>query len=209
MEITGKADILKMAGADFIEVEDTVACEYTHLIYVGGKLHAELICSPSHLKDLEAGYLYTLGRELAPVPDGLVFSLEDILSQADNFLSESKVFFETGAVHSCALVVDGQMMHFMEDIGRHNAMDKTIGAALIAGTPLEKGVILTSGRVPSDVMKKIIRAGIQAIVSRSAPTDAAIRLAKEYNVTLCGFARKSRMNVYAGRQRIIGGLDES
>jgi FdhD protein len=94
-------------------------------------------------------------------------------------------------------------MFFEEDISRHNALDKIIGDAIINRIKLDGCYVVTSGRVPSDMMVKIVRAGIPLLVSRSAPTDSAIRLAKKNNVTLIGFARGSRMNLYSCPERIV------
>ncbi|MCL1993489.1 MAG: formate dehydrogenase accessory sulfurtransferase FdhD [Spirochaetes bacterium] len=137
-----------------------------------------------------------------PIPDGPVFPLAGILSAMELFLKKSEVFANTGAVHSCAILADNQFLHFMEDIGRHNALDKTIGAALKAGTPLDRSVVLTSGRLPSDMMSKVVYSRVPVVVSRAAPTSASLELAERCNVTLCGFARENRINIYTGRERL-------
>jgi FdhD protein len=138
------------------------------------------------------------------VDNGLFISIDKILCNMDDLLQKSMIFVKTGAVHCCALIIDGELNNFREDIGRHNAFDKTIGAALYENVSLNNAIVLTSGRIPGDMMMKVIHSGIQIVVSRSAPTDLAIRLAKKYNVTLCGFARDNKLNIYSGKQRIFG-----
>jgi FdhD protein len=90
----------------------------------------------------------------------------------------------------------------MEDIGRHNAVDKILGQAIAEEIDLSKTMMITSGRVPSDMLTKVIKAKIPIIVARSVATDAAIEMANTYNITLIGYARGTRMNVYTKVERI-------
>ena len=231
MNTTKELRILKVEDGGASEKTDPVAVEQTLHIYVNGQHHTILAATPQYLEELALGHLFSAGiiRNLAdvdtlttdadfrtiwvetvrcevqpaPVSDGLRVLLTDILFNMEQFLHKSAVFFATGAVHSCALIVDGRMMHFMEDIGRHNALDKTFGAALRGSTHLDRAVVLTSGRIHSDMMIKVIHSRSQVVVSRSAPTDAAVELALRYNVTMCGFARGNQLNIYTGRHRIL------
>ena len=82
------------------------------------------------------------------------------------------------------------------DLGRHNAVDKTIGAALKAGVDLRESVLYSTGRIPTDMMWKVVRSGIPAIVSRGAVTKQATELAERFGVLLCGFSRGERINIY-------------
>ncbi|MCK4423331.1 MAG: formate dehydrogenase accessory sulfurtransferase FdhD, partial [Candidatus Omnitrophica bacterium] len=90
-----------------------------------------------------------------------------------------------------------------EDIGRHNAVDKVLGQALIDKKKLNKRMILTSGRITSEIVRKTLRHQIPILVSPSAPTDLALRLAQDFGLTLIGFARGSRLNVYTHPQRVV------
>lgn len=130
------------------------------------------------------------------------FSCKDILTRMNEFNRESELFKSTGGVHSCCLSNENENIYFEEDIGRHNAIDKVVGKALLNSVDFNKTFIVTSGRVPSDVISKISKCGIPLIVSRSAPTDKAIELAKAQNITLIGFARGGRMNIYCGQERL-------
>lgn len=112
------------------------------------------------------------------------------------FNSHSSIFEETGGVHSAALTDGESVMFFSEDIGRHNAVDKVIGKALLKGIDLEKHFLLTSGRISGEIVKKTFYAGLRAIISRSAPTCAAIVRARRANIGIIGFLRGSRFNVY-------------
>jgi len=130
------------------------------------------------------------------------FNCKDILTRMNEFNRESELFKSTGGVHSCCLCNAKENLYFEEDIGRHNAIDKVVGKGLLDSIDFSDTFIVTSGRVPSDVIRKVLNCGIPLIVSRSAPTDKAIVLAKAENVTLIGFARGGRMNIYCGQDRL-------
>ena len=93
----------------------------------------------------------------------------------------------TRAVHSCFVLRQGTILFACEDIGRHNALDKAVGEMLLQGVPLTECVLYTSGRVPVDMVRKAIRAGVPALVSKSMPTIQSLELAQEYGLQLvCG-----------------------
>lgn len=108
----------------------------------------------------------------------------------------SIVHEKTGGVHSAALT-DGKTIHFFsEDIGRHNAVDKTVGKALLQKIQPEDFFLLVSGRISGEIVKKAFHAGIRAVISRSAPTCAAINRARKINMGIIGFLRGKRFNIY-------------
>ncbi len=113
-------------------------------------------------------------------------------------MQKKAVFFKTsGGVHSCALAdTGGSILLFSEDISRYNTIDRILGEALWKNITTEDKIMLTSCRVTSGIIKKIITGNIPIVISRSAPTDYAIRLAQQKDITLIGFARGERMNVY-------------
>ncbi len=122
------------------------------------------------------------------------------------FQSISEIFNLTGGVHSSALVHEEKIIAFMEDIGRHNAIDKVIGCMLINNhtkSEFSNKILLTSGRISSEILNKIIMSKIPVVISRSAPTDRAIEICRQKNITLVGFARANKMNIYSGNNRII------
>lgn len=126
-----------------------------------------------------------------------------ISSLAADFQKRSEIYLRTGGVHSAALADDKGITIFREDIGRHNAIDKIIGSRLRAGGDFTNKIMITSGRISSEVLLKTQKCGIPMIVSRSAPTNQAIKLARDMGITLVGFARGDRMNVYSHEKRII------
>jgi FdhD protein len=117
--------------------------------------------------------------------------------------SRSGLFKETGCAHASALGIGRRMIYFSEDLGRLNAIDKAIGHLLLdLGNPADK-VLLTTGRVSSRMVLKVARVGIPVIASKAAPTDRAVELARESNVTLLGFLRENRVNVYTNEDRVV------
>jgi len=131
-----------------------------------------------------------------PVEAKLNIEPEVILNLMAEFQKKSVVFRETGGVHSAALCQGDKIMAFAEDIGRHNAVDKIIGEVFLKGEETKDKFLLLSGRVSSEILIKAARLGVPLIVSRSAPTNMAIKLAKQLNITLMGFARGKRFNQY-------------
>ncbi len=118
------------------------------------------------------------------------------------FNKTSELFKTTGGVHSAALADSQNILVFREDIGRHNAVDKVFGSLYIQKQSLDDKILLTSGRISSEIVMKSINAGVQIIVSRSAPTYKGIELAEQNNITLIGFARSNNFNIYSGFERV-------
>jgi len=139
-----------------------------------------------------------------PVENPLIVEADIILELMKTFQHQSELFQETGGVHSCALCNGNKVLIFREDIGRHNALDKIIGRCFNERTPLADKIILTSGRISSEILLKVAKMGVSTVVSRSAPTDLAVKLAGELGVTVVGFVRGNRMNIYTHAERIKG-----
>lgn len=118
---------------------------------------------------------------------------------------KQETFNQTGGLHACALFdLEGNLQHVREDVGRHNALDKLIGTALLEKRlPLRDQVLLLSGRVSFEMMQKALAGGIAIVAAISAPTTLAVEFARESNQTLVGFLRNERLNIYAGFERVI------
>ncbi|MEO7598035.1 MAG: formate dehydrogenase accessory sulfurtransferase FdhD, partial [Opitutus sp.] len=116
------------------------------------------------------------------------------------------VFDSTGGLHACALfATTGEIESVREDVGRHNAVDKVLGRALLDGKlPLSRSGLLLSGRISFELVQKALAAGIPLIAGIGAPSSLAIECAKRGNVTLIGFLRTDRFNVYTGAERLSG-----
>ncbi|ABR47217.1 formate dehydrogenase family accessory protein FdhD [Alkaliphilus metalliredigens QYMF] len=128
---------------------------------------------------------------------------ESILNLSSLLNQNSQLFKETGGVHSCALCSEDEIVMFHEDVGRHNALDKIVGEAFLKEISLEDKILITSGRISSEMIIKTAKRKIPILVSRSAPTDLSVGIAKELDLTLIGFARAKRMNIYHGEDRIL------
>ena len=131
-----------------------------------------------------------------------VISLDDIKRLLAGFRTISKLYLETGGVHSAALSDGKDLLFFSEDIGRHNAVDKLIGKAFLQSVPVENKILLTSGRVTSEITTKAGRNRFPILISRAAPSCMAVSYAEDMGITLVGFARGDRMNIYTWPKRI-------
>jgi FdhD protein len=139
-----------------------------------------------------------------PLPeDGFRVSARRIGELMRELARLSEVHRRTGGVHSAALADEGGIRLFREDIGRHNAVDKVIGAHL--GGDFRRCLLLASGRISSEVLAKAARCRAPILVSRTAPTDRSVEEARRMNLTLVGFARGERMNLYSAPGRV--GID--
>lgn len=105
-------------------------------------------------------------------------------------------------MHSAALCEGGKIIVFFEDIGRHNAIDKIFGCCLLDDLPTKDRIIVTSGRVSSEILQKIAKRGIPIVVSISAPTDLGVKIAEKLGITLIGLVRGGKMNVYCHESRV-------
>jgi len=137
------------------------------------------------------------------IKSSLKISADKTLKLIREMGQNGSLYNKTGAAHIAALADKNKILILKEDIGRHNAVDKVLGQALMAKKPLKNKILLTSGRVTSEIIRKALRQQIPIMASPSAPTDLAVRLAQDFGLTLIGFARGLRLNVYTYPERII------
>ncbi len=258
MEETTEITIDRLDPEGKARRKEPVVREVPFTIFLNGKELATLLCTPSGLNHLAAGFLLSEGlihkkedikrmvlnekgwyiqvsvnegathqqslspgrlissgcagvtsfyrsvdaRETTPIDSPLQMSREQVLTLMKEFQQKSSLYRETGGVHSCALATPEKIKVFAEDIGRHNAVDKVFGECLLQDILTQDKILLTSGRITSEILIKTAKRQVPIIISPSAPTDLTTGLAQKLRLTVIGFVRGKRMNVYAATDRV-------
>jgi FdhD protein len=156
------------------------------------------VCGKSGIDAIRTVSLYKNDADEICLQASLFYRLDDVLRK------QQAVFESTGGLHASALFdLDGNFMMLREDVGRHNALDKVIGAAFLNDQlPLSHAILLLSGRASFELVQKASMAGIKIIAAVGAPSSLAVRMAEEAGITLIGFLRNQRFNIYSGGHRI-------
>ncbi len=157
----------------------------------GGRSLAQEKLSEEPDEEIRVGMFVRVSRQ----------ELLDLNKQMD---SRAEVFHQTGGVHSASLCRPDRIIFRTDDIGRHNAADKVIGWAKLNGMDLRDKLLLTTGRISSDIALKALRVGLTIVASRAAPTSRALAYAQRLGLTVIGFARGKRMSVYTWPNRCSG-----
>ena len=157
------------------------------------------VCGKSSMDAIKTVSSFRDIRDQLRIRPEILYGLQDTLKRSQ------QIFEDTGGIHASAFFdVSGTLLLMREDVGRHNALDKLIGASMLANMlPLDNGVLLLSGRASFELIQKSVMAGIRIIAAVGAPSSLAVELAKENNITLIGFLRTDRFNIYCGQERIV------
>lgn len=137
-----------------------------------------------------------------PVTGNISLQATQLVALMRSMQDQAVLFKATGGVHGAALADPERILFFCEDIGRHNAVDKIAGECLLQGISLEDKILLSSGRLSSEILLKAAKLRIPVLISRAAPTSLSVELAESLNITLVGFVRGRRMNIYTHAWRI-------
>jgi FdhD protein len=162
------------------------------------------VCGKASIDAISAVSQYKNVKDFFTIRESILYELPSLLRE------QQKMFESTGGLHACALFdTDGNFIKLREDIGRHNALDKLIGAEFLGDRlPLTNSILLLSGRASFELIQKAAMAGIKIVAAIGAPSSLAVELAKENDITLIGFLKNERFNIYSGEQRILTGRVE-
>ena len=182
-----------------VELKDDVKLDLTRL---ERNFYTTSSCGVCGKSSIEA--VKTVCRLPAAENDNVLFSPEIIYSLPGILRSRQAIFENTGGLHACALFdTSGDLLLTREDVGRHNALDKLIGAAIGQFSfPLDKFILLLSGRASFELIQKAWMAGIKIVAAVGAPSSLAVQMSAECGMTLIGFLRGKGFNIYSGSQRV-------
>jgi len=136
------------------------------------------------------------------LPNGDMIPAEKLLVWMEQLFESQQLYRQTRGVH-CSLLTDGEkVIAFAEDIGRHNTLDKIAGKLLRQSLAPRRRILLTTGRISSEMLQKATRIGASILISRTSPTSLSIQLAERYGITLIGYARRNQFNLYTHPQRV-------
>jgi len=180
-----------------VQVRSDVAIDRHHLARNLTMTSACGVCGKAALDTIHA---VTAGR----VPDGPIVTADVIAALPDRLRDKQRLFDSTGGLHAAGLSdADGNLLLVREDVGRHNALDKVVGALYMQrALPASGCVLVVSGRASFEIMQKAATAGIPIVAAVGAPSSLAVEVARSFGMTLAGFVRGGTFNIYAGKERI-------
>lgn len=160
------------------------------------KTNKTVLCSDS------AGGWISKIKEMNPVESDLQVNVKELLDRIEELKNNAEIWQATGGTHVAGIVHNGQFV-MKEDVSRHVAVDKVIGYGLLNGFNLNQSYVIYSGRMPADIVIKMIRSGVPILASNAAPANSGYNIAKKGNITLVGFLRGQRCNIYNNQNRVI------
>ena len=224
--------ITRLREGRIYAVTDELISEAHYTLLVNGCKSADFYCSPGQIEALAVGHAFTSGllnrrsdllelsvdeaagtiamaaaRPLSPPDSTPVFPARfraaAILNMVGRLNERSEAFRRTGACHSVLLAnAEGELL-FAEDVARHNALDKVIGEMLLRDLSPQGKLLVFSGRVALDMLRKVNRIRVKAVAAVGAPTGAAVEAARAAGVTVCGFVRPGGMNIYSAPEQVV------
>ena len=215
---------IRVSNGGISEISDNVSVEEPFRIYLNDEFIEELTASPRQLEELGAGhvicerlacrlsgvrasgnsihiYAEPCGKIKKPAPRYVAIKKEDVFDVMN--ATNSEIWRKTEGVHCSVLFSDGKLVAKMDDVGRHNTVDKVVGSAVLSNVDLTGCVLGCTGRQPATMGSKAANACIPIVIARSASTDKGIRMADQAGVTLVCFAREKRFTVYTHPDRIL------
>jgi len=151
------------------------------------------------------GITFRIDHRLFPrLSSRLRVSPSQLTARMRDLFAAAVLYKASRGIHGAALCDGDGLLITAEDVGRHNAVDKIKGEALLRGIPTEDRILLSTGRVSSEMLLKAARMGVPIVASRTSPTEMAVGLAEQLNITVCGYVRPDSLNLYAGSGLLIG-----
>ncbi len=141
--------------------------------------------------------------------NGWTLSTENVLSLVGELFNQQSLYKQTGGVHTSALFSEDGLVFVAEDVGRHNTLDKLAGKCVLNEVKAHRLVLLTTGRISSEMLQKAHRMGVKVVISRTSPTSLSLELAQKAGITLIGYARRDRFTIYTHAQRIALNCENS
>ena len=226
-------DVLTYEDGNMFESVEDVVEEKRYEVIVNEKISYNLTCSPFNVLELLVGNMWmrnlidnkddiksidigeevikvwlntevkNIKREYKSVDSDLTLPKEKVPKLMKKLQYRANLFSKTGGVHNAGLSDGEELIVFMEDIGRHNTVDKLMGYCILNEIDISDKIIVFSGRIPFEIINKLSMIGVPIFISKSAPTSLGVDMAKKYNITICGFTRGERYHIYSGAHRIV------
>lgn len=226
-------DVLTYEDGDVFESVEEVVEEKRYEVIVNEKLSYNLTCSPFNVLELLVGNMWmrnlidnkddiksidigeevikvwlnievkNIKREYKSVDSALTLPKEKVPKLMKKLQDRANLFSKTGGVHNAGLSDGEELIVFMEDIGRHNTVDKLMGYCILNEIDISDKIIVFSGRIPFEIINKLSMIGVPIFISKSAPTSLGVDMAKKYNITICGFTRGERYHIYSCPHRLV------
>ncbi len=227
-----KKRLIKVTGEQVKFEDDILIVEHQINVYINNEFFTSLYATPKNLKELCVGHLVNrekitckedivtieltrdqknayiqlsqspVKKELPPIEKPMLVKIPTIYAIMDKHLQPSELFTQTGGVHSIGIFDHDTPVAVMQDVARHNAVDKAIGHCLLSGIDFRDKILVVSGRFSYDMLSKACTAGIPMILCKSAPSSLSVEKADKAGMTLVGFIRGERMNVYTHPERV-------
>ncbi len=224
--------LIKVNGEQVKTEDDILIVEHQINVYINNEFFTSLYATPLYLKELCIGHLVNkekitckedivsveltpdqkdayiqlsdnpVKKELPPLEKQLLVKIPTIYEIMDKHLQPSELFTQTGGVHSVGIFDHDNPVVVMQDVARHNAVDKAVGHCLLTGIDFRDKILVVSGRFSYDMLSKASTAGIPMVLCKSAPSSLSVEKAEKAGMTLVGFIRGERMNVYTHPGRV-------
>lgn len=226
-------DVLTYEDGNVFESVEDVVEEKRYEVIVNEKLSYNLTCSPFNVLELLVGNMWMrnlidnkediksidIGEEIIKVElnveiknknrdykfvnSQLTLSKTKVTELMKKLQDRANLFSRTGGVHNAGLCDGEELIAFMEDIGRHNTVDKLMGYCILNEIDISNKIIVFSGRIPFEIINKLSMMAIPIFISKSAPTSLGVDMARKYNITICGFTRGERYHIYSCPERLV------